>query len=134
MFVAQENLKNSHFHRKDTHADFNGEPNSTKKIINVGGNVDMEYMMGQDIFVQSPFLGVPKKSPAFGPAPSPNFPKPSPKMEPITTPSNFLKPPPKGFRKSSKIFSNNNIAGLAQSEMPNLIGDQVDQHKMEQFI
>lgn len=94
----------------------------------------MDHMMSQDIFHQSPYLGVPKKSPAFAVLPSPVIPKPSPKIEQITTPGNFLKPPPKAIRKSSKTFANTNIAGLAQAEMPHLIGDQVDQSKMEKYI
>lgn len=43
MFVAQENLKNSQFHRKDTSTDLNGEGNTSgRKLINVGSNIDMD--------------------------------------------------------------------------------------------
>lgn len=90
--------------------------------------------MNTDIFNSSPFLGVPKKSPAFAPLPSPNFAKPSPKIQAITTPTTFLQPAVKKTRKSSRNFSTPNIAGLAQQEMPNLIGDQVDREKMQNYI
>ena len=114
MFVTQENLKNSQFHRKDTSTDLNGEGNTSgRKLINVGSNIDMDQMMNTDIFNSSPFLGAPKKSPAFAPLPSPNFAKPSPKIQAITTPTTFLQPAVKKTRKSSRNFSTPNIAGLA---------------------
>jgi hypothetical protein len=119
MFQVQENMKNSQFHRKDTSQDLHTEGNtSTKKMINVGSTVDMDQLMNRDIFNSSPFLGPLKKSPAFAPQPSPNFPQPSPKTSTIATPSSFLLPASKKMRKSSRNFATQNIAGLAQAEMP----------------
>jgi len=43
MFVTQENLKSSQFHRKDTSTDLNAEANTSgRKLINVGSNIDMD--------------------------------------------------------------------------------------------
>lgn len=106
MFQVQENMKNSQFHRKDTSQDLHTEGNtSNKKMINVGSTVDMDQLMNRDIFNSSPFLGVHKKSPAFAVQPSPNFPKQSPKIQAITTPSTFLLPASKKMRKSSRNFT-----------------------------